>query len=197
MDSPSRRPRLRPLNPWGEELAPEVPVEERTSGGSGRRLRPLSAPAGGAVAVCPHCWGLNPGGKRLCGRCGADMTLVLQESGGLRRTAPVQSPVPVRVAGRLGVGARAVLLVMTALLALAWVAAPLVGGGRAIARKHNLTRGHGDTATRGAGRPQARGYPRVPASDASVAPMQRTAVAASPRLRVPVSAGRRIAPSRS
>ncbi len=191
---PRRRFRFFPANPWGDDLSPEVVAEERPARPG---LRPLSAPAGGAVAICPHCWGLNVGGERLCGRCGADMTLLLQESGGLRRTAPVQSPVPVRGAARLGVAARAVLLLMTMLLALAWLVMPLVGGGRAVPRKHNLTRGHGDTATRGAGRPEARGQAWIPATSASVARTQRTAAAASPGPRVPVSAGRRLAPSRS
>ena len=106
-----------------------------------RALLPLSAPAGGPVAVCPHCWQVNVGAGRLCGRCGADMTLVLQESGGLRRTAPVQSPVPVRVAGKLGLATRALLLAFTALLALAWIVAPLVGGIRREANRFGRTRG--------------------------------------------------------
>ncbi len=93
----------------------------------GLRLRPASAPDGGAVAVCPHCWQVNVGGERLCGRCGADMTLLLQESGGLRRTPAVQSPVPVRVSGRLGPVTRALLLVLTLMLALAWLVVPLLG----------------------------------------------------------------------
>jgi hypothetical protein len=93
----------------------------------GLRLRPASAPAGGTVAVCPHCWQVNVGGERLCGRCGADMTLLLQESGGLRRTPAVQSPVPVRVSGRLGPVTRALLLVLTVMLALAWLVVPLLG----------------------------------------------------------------------
>ena len=53
--------------------------------------------ASNILAVCPHCWEVNPQGSRLCGRCGADMALLLQESGGARRVPPVQSPVPVRV----------------------------------------------------------------------------------------------------
>lgn len=56
-----------------------------------------AAPAAPRFTVCPHCWGVNPHADRLCGRCGADMHTVLQESGGMRATAPVQSPVPVRV----------------------------------------------------------------------------------------------------
>lgn len=43
---------------------------------------------------------VNPGAFQLCARCGARMDTHLQESSGLRRTAPVQSPVP--VARRLG-----------------------------------------------------------------------------------------------
>lgn len=50
--------------------------------------------------VCPHCWQLNPP-TRICSRCLADVTTVLQESGGHRWTAPVQSPVPVRMRRRL------------------------------------------------------------------------------------------------
>ncbi len=118
-----RRFRFLPANPWGDDLSPEVRAEERSRG---RGLRPRSAPVGD-VAVGPHCWGLNVGGERLCGRCGADMSLLLQESGGLRRTPAVQSPVPVRVSGRLGPVARALLLVMTLVLALAWLVVPLLG----------------------------------------------------------------------
>lgn len=59
-------------------------------------LLPRSAPREGAgAAICPHCWMVNPGPFRLCVRCGADMRTYLQESGGMRRAAPVQSPVPV------------------------------------------------------------------------------------------------------
>jgi hypothetical protein len=70
---------------------------------SGRRARELVPPPAGApsedpygVAVCPHCWYVNPGAFRLCAGCHADMRTILQESGGLRQTAPVQSPMPVR-----------------------------------------------------------------------------------------------------
>ena len=136
--------RFRAANPWDDDLSPEVSAQERPLG---RGLRPLSAPAGGAVAVCPHCWGLNVGGERLCGRCGADMTLVLQESGGLRRTAAVQSPVPVQVAGRLGIAARAVLLLMTALLALAWLVVPLLGSAGGGARNHRQSGRVGERAS--------------------------------------------------
>jgi hypothetical protein len=71
----------------------------------------LCAPErGDFIAVCPHCWGVNVRAERLCGRCGADMHLLLQESGGLRATAPVQSPVPVRVRHRLTPLQRALVL---------------------------------------------------------------------------------------
>lgn len=62
-------------------------------------LRPLVAPLGEHPSVCPHCWMVNPGPFRLCARCGASMDTFLQETAGLRRTAPVQSPVPLN--GRL------------------------------------------------------------------------------------------------
>ncbi len=68
--------------------------------------------------VCPHCWMVNPGPFRLCARCGADMETFLQESGGLRRTAPVQSPVPVCVADRLTLPQRIILGTFVLLLAL-------------------------------------------------------------------------------
>lgn len=65
----------------------------------GPLLRSTSAPTpGGDPAVCPHCWMVNPGAFNLCVRCGADMRTWLQETGGLRATSPIQSPVP--VAGR-------------------------------------------------------------------------------------------------
>jgi hypothetical protein len=91
--------------------------------GAGRGIRVLSAPAGGELSVCPHCWNVNPRAERLCGRCGADMAMALQESGGLRRTAPVQSPVPVRVAGRLSILQRIVIAGILALLGLAQLVA--------------------------------------------------------------------------
>ena len=56
--------------------------------------------------VCPHCWAVNPP-SRYCARCLADMTLLLQESGGRRWTAAVQSPVPVRAGARLTAGSGA------------------------------------------------------------------------------------------
>jgi hypothetical protein len=61
-------------------------------------------------AICPHCWEFNWPGLRLCGRCGADMRTVLQESGGLRRTAPIQSPVPLNAAANLSSAQRLALL---------------------------------------------------------------------------------------
>lgn len=76
----------------------------------------------GHPSVCPHCWNVNPGPFRLCARCGASMESFLQESGGLRRTAPVQSPVPVSgrlpLARRLLIGCLVVLLVLAYLLYL-------------------------------------------------------------------------------
>lgn len=119
-----REPTPRASPARAADAAVPVPAPESAPG---PRLRPASAPAGGAVAVCPHCWQLNVGAERLCGRCGADMTLLLQESGGLRRTPAVQSPVPVRVSGRLGPVTRALLLVLMVVLALAWLIAPLLG----------------------------------------------------------------------
>ena len=74
----------------------------------------------GGPSVCPHCWMVTPGAFRLCGRCGAQMDTLLQESGGLRRTAPIQSPVP--VAGtRIGPVARVVLGVFVVVLALGYL----------------------------------------------------------------------------
>ena len=73
-----------------------------------------------APSVCPHCWMVNPGPFRLCGRCGAQMDTLLQESGGLRRTAPIQSPVPVSGA-RIGPLGRLVLGLFVVLLALSWL----------------------------------------------------------------------------
>jgi hypothetical protein len=80
------------------------------------------------LRVCPHCWGVNPTAERLCGRCGADMQTLLQESGGLRRTAAVQSPVPVRP--RLSAFQRALVLGFIVLLALAHLMGALQGLGR-------------------------------------------------------------------
>jgi hypothetical protein len=94
-------------------------------------LRSVYAPAGGeAIAVCPHCWGVNTPAGRLCGRCGADMRFLLQESGGLRSTAAVQSPVPVRVRSRLTPLQRALILCFVLLLVLAHVVGALYMGSR-------------------------------------------------------------------
>jgi hypothetical protein len=82
-------------------------------------LRPLVAPAGEHPSVCPHCWMVNPGEFRLCARCGASMESFLQESAGLRRTAAVQSPVP--VTGRLTLGQRFVVGLFLVLRALAFL----------------------------------------------------------------------------
>lgn len=79
---------------------------------------PFSPVPGGIPAVCPHCWELNLPACLLCGRCGADMRTLLQETGGLRLTAPVQSPVPVRVGHRLSVTQRIALLGFLAVLLL-------------------------------------------------------------------------------
>jgi len=83
-------------------------------------LKPLSAPGQEHPSICPHCWNVNPGPFRLCARCGASMESFLQESGGLRRTAPVQSPVP--VSRRLSPLQRTVLAVFVVLHALASLA---------------------------------------------------------------------------
>lgn len=82
--------------------------------------RPLVAPGEHHPAICPHCWMVNPGPFRLCARCGASMESYLQESAGLRRTAPVQSPVPVG-AVRSPIQ-RAVLACFLAAMALAYLA---------------------------------------------------------------------------
>src|SRR6185369_15706549 len=78
---------------------------------------PQSAPSGEHPSICPHCWMVNPGPFRLCARCGASMETILQESGGLRRTAAVQSPIPVN--GRLSLGQRIVVALFLMMLALA------------------------------------------------------------------------------
>ncbi|MGH7506453.1 MAG: hypothetical protein ACRELX_12410 [Longimicrobiales bacterium] len=94
-------------------------------------LRNIYAPiTGDAIAVCPHCWGVNTPAGRLCGRCGADMHLMLQESGGLRSTAPVQSPVPIRARGRLTRLQRALVLCFVLLLAIAHIVGALYMGSR-------------------------------------------------------------------
>ncbi len=84
-----------------------------------------------ALAVCPHCWGVNPHADRLCTRCGADMHTVLQESGGLRATAAVQSPVPVRVRERLSRLQRALVLAFLVTLVGAQVLAAVFAERRA------------------------------------------------------------------
>ena len=83
------------------------------------------APETDRLTVCPHCWEVNVRAFRLCGRCGADMHMVLQESGGARRTAPVQSPVPVRASARLSPAQRTLLLAFVLLLVLAQIALAL------------------------------------------------------------------------
>jgi hypothetical protein len=74
-----------------------------------RRRTTDDGPSGPDFTVCPHCWHLNPL-TRICARCLADTTTLLQESGGRRWVAPIQSPVPVRVGGRLSRRQRAILL---------------------------------------------------------------------------------------
>lgn len=102
-------------------------------------LRPMTAPQpAGDPSICPHCWMVNPGPFRLCARCGASMETHLQESGGLRRAAPVQSPVP-SSASRLTPVQRALVACFLAVLALGYLAhlvpvpAP-AGGGRPVHR---------------------------------------------------------------
>ncbi len=86
-----------------------------------KNLSPASAPrADVAHKICPHCWEVNPGAFALCARCGADMSTILQESAGMRRTAAVQSPVPVAAAKRLGVGQRIMLGVFIVMMALSY-----------------------------------------------------------------------------
>lgn len=88
-----------------------------------RLFRPPTAPVEDAgAAICPHCWMVNPGPFRLCARCGASMGTHLQESGGLRRTAPVQSPVPVAGGPRLSGFQRLVVACFLAFLALGYLA---------------------------------------------------------------------------
>jgi hypothetical protein len=92
-----------------------------------------SAPtAGNALAVCPHCWEVNAAGSRLCGRCGADMALLLQESGGARRVPPVQSPVPVRVL-RLSMFQRVLLFCFVMLMLAVQVVGVLYASARRLA----------------------------------------------------------------
>ena len=82
-------------------------------------LRPLVAPGEADPSVCPHCWMVNPAAFQLCARCGASMESFLQESAGLRRTAAVQSPVPVN--GRLSPVQRFVVGLFLAAMALAYL----------------------------------------------------------------------------
>jgi hypothetical protein len=92
--------------------------------------RPRSAPGDDdGLAICPHCWHVNVRAPRLCARCGADMALALQESGGLRRAAPVQSPVP--MGARLAPWQRAAVLCFVVLLATMLTAPWFLAGGRA------------------------------------------------------------------
>lgn len=93
-------------------------------------LRPLTAPGRDHPSVCPHCWNVNPGPFRLCARCGASMETFLQESGGLRRTAAVQSPMPVRA--RLSLGQRLVLGLFLVTMALGYLV-QLLGPRQALA----------------------------------------------------------------
>jgi hypothetical protein len=62
---------------------------------------------------------VNPAPFRLCARCGASMESFLQESAGLRRTAPVQSPVP--LTGRLSGAQRLVVGLFLVAMALAYL----------------------------------------------------------------------------
>jgi hypothetical protein len=87
----------------------------------------------GSLRVCPHCWNVNTHVLRLCGRCGADMSSALQESGGMRWSAPVQSPVPQPTGRRLPLWLRAILLLLVVLLVIARLVAPLV---TSIAMRH-------------------------------------------------------------
>ena len=98
------------------DVRPRAPRVEVSEPGL---LRPLAAPLGATPSVCPHCWMVNPGAFQLCARCGASMETFLQESGGLRRTAPVQSPVPVH--GRLSLPQRVVVGLFLIVLALSYL----------------------------------------------------------------------------
>ncbi|HET8655478.1 MAG TPA: hypothetical protein VFL93_08165 [Longimicrobiaceae bacterium] len=88
---------------------------------------PTSSPQPDFV-VCPHCWHINPA-SRYCAHCLADMTLRLQESGGKRWTAAAQSPMPVRVGGRLTPWQRRILLAVIILFGVGQLAVALAGGG--------------------------------------------------------------------
>ena len=102
-------------------------MRENTEHKGSRLFRAAHAPAG-SLAVCPHCWNVNRYALRLCGRCGADMHLLLQESGGLRRTAAVQSPVPVRVGSRLSLKQRVLVLGFVIALVAAQILAAVFAG---------------------------------------------------------------------
>jgi len=96
-------------------------------------MKSLFAPhPGNVLAVCPHCWEVNPQGSHLCGRCGADMALLLQESGGARRVPPVQSPVPVRVL-RLSMFQRVMLFCFLVLMFAVQVVGVLYASARRLA----------------------------------------------------------------
>jgi hypothetical protein len=90
-------------------------------------LRTASAPERDVLSVCPHCWEVNIRAHRLCGRCGADMHTVLQESGGLRWTAAVQSPVPVRGGAALSMTQRVLILCFLLLLIVGQLIGALFG----------------------------------------------------------------------
>lgn len=70
---------------------------------------------------------VNPGQFRLCSRCGADMSTHLQESGGMQRTAPAQSPMPVDVGGRLSLVQRVVVCAFVVALALVYLLPVFLG----------------------------------------------------------------------
>jgi hypothetical protein len=97
-------------------------------------LANASAPARDPLSVCPHCWEVNIRAHRLCGRCGADMHTVLQESGGLRWTAAVQSPVPVRGGAALSVMQRVLILCFLLLLIVGQIIGALFASASAAVR---------------------------------------------------------------
>jgi hypothetical protein len=83
--------------------------------------------------VCPHCWHVNGPMSRICIACRADMRLVLQESGGERWAAAIQSPVPMRGGARLTRAQRAILfgfLVLFAVGQLVYAFSPRPAGHR-------------------------------------------------------------------
>jgi hypothetical protein len=57
--------------------------------------------------------------SRICLRCRGDMTLMLQESGGERWAAPIQSPVPVGGGSRLTRTQRAIIFSFVVLFGVA------------------------------------------------------------------------------